>query len=232
MNDDDMSFDFGHNIAVVTNSVALRDAIYQELAGATAEVFKLEQSWMRLGGMLATFKAAECWRALGYVTFDDFMAELKTKYNRGRTVLYGYLSVAEHLLPGISAEKLEEMGISKALELKRAQKKLNGKPLPPALIEAALNTTVTTKELRGDIGRALNLVEEPSGTWFDLDGFFMDKAERDEFKEVFVATEMLLNLSKTTPDHIRRKEVLLAWMREFWGTHAVEVNGPQVGVAN
>src|SRR5208282_5626511 len=206
-------------IAEVTNrgvAFEMRRSIYNVLENTTVTAFQLEQSWIRLGVLLSNFKAQEYWRELKYASFEIFMEELKDRFHRGRTQLWGYLSVAEQLLPTISADKLEEMGISKALELKRAQKKLNGKPLPPALLEAALNSAVTTKELRGDIGKALNLTEETAGTWFDLDGFFMDKSERDEFKEAFVATELLLNLSKTLPDHVRRKEVILTWMREFY----------------
>src|SRR5208337_4685401 len=127
-----------------------------------------------LGIMLAEFKAKEYWRAYPdlYKTNDDFMNELRHRFQRGRTVLYGYMSVAEHLLPTISADRLEQMGSSKALELKRAMKKLNGKPLPQNLVDEALLPAVTVKELRGDIGKALNLQEDQKGTWFDLDGFF------------------------------------------------------------
>jgi hypothetical protein len=203
----------------------LRRKIYNELEGTSVACFALEQSWTRVGVLLAEFKAQECWRPLNYATFDAFMDELKTKFKRGRTQLYGYLSCAEVLLPTIGAEKLEQMGISKALELKRAMKKLDGKSLPPALLEAALDATKTTKELRGTIGQALNITEEPKGSWFDLDGFFMTPEERKEFKDAFLATEAMLGLKREQPDHIRRKEVILTWMREWYGTHAAEVNG-------
>lgn len=206
----------------------LRRRIYNELEGTSAQCFALDQSWTRVGVLLVQFKACEGWRPLGYGCFDDFMEELKVKFKRGRTQLWGYLGVAETLLPTIGAAKLEQMGISKALELKRAMKKLEGKPLPQALIDAALDSAKTTKELRGDIGVALNLTEEPSGTWFDLDGFFMTKEEREEFKEAIKATVTLLGLKKDLPEHIRRKEIIMSWMREWYGTHAAEVNGPQV----
>jgi len=204
-----------------------RRRIYNVLENTTVAAFKLEQSWVKLGVMLSDFKAGEYWRPLGYTTFDDFMEELKVRFKRGRTQLWGYLSVAEKLLPTIDAAKLEEMGIAKALELKRAMKKLDGKPLPAALLETALNSDTTTKELRGEIGRALNAAPEPAGVWFDLDGFFMDAEERAEFKEAFLATEGVLGLSRELPDHIRRKEVILTWMREWFGTHAADFYGEQ-----
>lgn len=201
-----------------------RRKIYNVLSNAAVDCFRLEQSWIRLGLLLSEFKASESWRPLGYQTFDVFMDELKVKFNRGRTQLWGYLSVAEYLLPTISAEKLEEMGIAKALELKRALKRLDGKPLPQALIDLALGNG-TTKELRGEIGKALNDAPEPAGTWFDMDGFFMDPSERAEFKEIWHVAEGLLGLKKEIPDHIRRKEVILTCMREWYATHAPEFYG-------
>jgi hypothetical protein len=209
----------------------LRRRIYNVLENTTVTAFALEQSWTRLGVMLAEFKAQECWREFPelYKTFDDFMEELKVRFKRGRTQLWGYLSVAEKLLPTIDAATLEQMGISKALELKRAMKRLEGKPLPQELLAAALDPAKTTKELRGDIGKALNMSPEPAGTWIDLDGFFVTPDERKEFKEAYIATEGLLGLKRELPPHIIRKEVFLCWMREWWGTHAAEFNGaPQV----
>jgi hypothetical protein len=224
----DITFPFGHNTNAGLSSTAeaKRVAIFNELEGTSVACFALEQSWMRLGAMLAEFKAQEYWRELQYQSLDAFMDELRVKFKRGRTQLWSYLSCAEHLLPSISASTLEQIGVSKALELKRAMKKLDGKALPQELIDAALQKDKTTKELRGDIGKALNLIEEQGGTWFDLDGFFMDASERKEFKEAVKATEGLLGLKRETQEHIRRKEVILAWMREWWGTHAAEFNGP------
>jgi hypothetical protein len=210
----------------MSTAEALRIRIYNELEAATLNSFKLEQSFTRVGVLLSEFKAKEHWRQYAeYPTFEAFMDELRVRFHRGRTQLWGYLSVAENLLPTIEASKLEEMGISKALELKRAMKKLNGKEMPSALIESALQPGVTVKELRGTIGKTLNLTPEPAGTWFDLDGFFMDPEERAEFKEAFQATEGLLNLSKALPDHIRRKSVIMAWMQEWTGTHLAEFYG-------
>ena len=140
-------------------------------------------------------------------------------------MLYGYMGAAEKLLPSMTPEAMEKIGISKCLELGRTLKKLDGKPLPQAVLDAALRPEVTTKELRGDIGRALNLDEDQKGTWMDLDGFFIMPEERAEFKEAFLATEGLLGLKPGLPDHIRRKSVIMCWMQEWAGTHLAEFNG-------
>lgn len=208
-------------------AVSLRDAIYAELGSACETSFRLEQSWTRLGGMLATFKAKEHWRELGYQTFDDFMLELREKFNRGRTQLYSYLSVAENLLSDISAEALENIGISKALELKRAKKLLNGKTLPEEFIEAAKDPQKTNKELRALISQTIHGTVDEKGTWFDFDGCFMTSEEREEFKEAVKVTIGVAGISKEAPEHIQRKEIFFAWLREFYGTHAAEFYGPK-----
>ena len=213
---------------VVEVSVAetLRQEIYRQLGAAAADEIVLEQSWMKLGVLLAAFKANEGWRPLGYPNLDAFMLELRDKYHRGRTQLWSYLTVAEKLGPVISSTDLEKMGISKALELKRALVKADGKPLPAEVITAAL-TPMTIKELRGQIGQAMNLPDDREpGTWFDFAGCFMTADERREFRAAVVITEKLLEISPATPDPIRRKEIFFAWLREFVGTHAAEVNGP------
>lgn len=206
----------------------LRDAIYRELDAATADVVKLEQSWMRLGQHLSSFKANEYWRDLGYTTFDDFMAELSKKYHRGRTQLWSYLGVAEKLLPTISATTLEEIGISKAMELKRAMKKSGTDKLPDTVVDAARQRSVTTKELRGIVGTAMNVDTAPDpGSWFDFDGCYMTPEERREFIDIIQCTIALLSLKPEIPDHIKRKEVFLTWAREWFGTHAHDFYGPK-----
>lgn len=210
----------------ISPAMLLRAEIYDQLGKAAANEIVLDQSWMRLGRLLASFKAAECWRELDYGNFDAFMLELRDKYHRGRTQLWAYLSVAETLGSVIPAETLERIGISKAMELKRAMVR-SGKQLPAALVAAAEESTTTIKELRGLVGEALNLTDDRTpGTWFDFDGCFMTKDEREEFKAAVIITEHLLELSRDLPDHMRRKVIFFAWLQEFIGTHAAEVNGP------
>jgi len=239
--DGDTSFPYGQNVMntleqTVRNSVVnwnmnvaegLRASIYKELESTSVTCFALEQSWVRLGILLSKFKQQEHWRVLGYQTYDSFIHELKVKFKRGRTILYGYVGAVEALLPIMDAEAIEAIGISKALELKRAQKQLNGKPLPAAALAAAASKDVTASDLRAELAKATHVTEEVKGTWFDLQGFFITADERAEFKEAFLATESLLGLSNTVPDHIRRKEVILTWMREWYGTHAADFSGVQ-----
>lgn len=219
------------NICTVTSTpemeaVEARHAIYAALGTATENVVLLEASWIRLGRMLADFKTREHWRELGYTAFEQFILELRDKYNRGKTQLLMYVGVAEQLLPSISAEDLEQIGISKCAELRRALKKQNGIPLPESIIEAAKNPATKTKELRCLIGSTLNIADDREpGTWFDLQGCYFTPEERKEFVEALHVAKKHLNIAAHVPDHIQRKEIMLAFAREYFGTWAAEVYG-------
>jgi hypothetical protein len=160
--------------------------------------------------------------------FKSFMAEISNRFNREQKTLYGYLGVAERLLPLISAGKLEQIGISKALEIKRALKKADGKAIPQDVIDAACLPQTTAKELRALLAQAFCYAPDAEkGVWIDFGGSFLTKEERAEFLAAVRVTKAMLGLSDEIPDHIQRKEILQAWWREFMGTHAAEVLGPQ-----
>ena len=210
------------------DAARLKQIIEDMLDEAGDQEYALDHSWMHLGRLLAQFKTQEAWRDTGYISFDAFMEDLRKKYKRGRTQLWAYLTVAETLNKQIEGYQLEEMGISKALVLKHALKKSGKDKLPADLIEAALRRQVTAKELRAMAAEAMNIELAPDrGTWFDFDGCYMTPEDRKEFRECVTMTEKLLDLPKELPEHIRRKEIFFAWMKEFFGTHAAEVYGPQ-----
>jgi hypothetical protein len=220
------------SVATITVSVAavLREEIYKQVATASTNEFALEQSWMRLGQLLATFEANECWRELGYTSFARFMMELRDRFKRGRTQLWAYFSVAKFLLPTIPAETLEAMGISKAMELKYAlekqQKTNSGAVIPAEVIAAALCKQTTGKELRAMIGEAFCQKDDREpGTWYDCDGFYMTAEERKEYAACVKMTILHLGLKPEMEEHQQRKAVYMAWMQEYSGTHSAEVYG-------
>ena len=208
----------------------LRQDIYDQLGQIGKAENSLEHSYVRLGAMLCAFKAGEYWRDLAsmdgviYPNFDAFMLELRDHFQKGRTQLWSYLGVAEKLLPLVSAEKLDAMGISKALELQRVVKR--GQKLTPEAVAEAVAPETTIKQLRASLAEMYQIVDDrPTGTWFDFDGAFFTSEEKKEFEDAVRVTVMLLGLKKEIPAHIQRKEIFLAWAREFLGTHSADVYG-------
>lgn len=217
-------------------SLLLRKEIYEQLNQNTAKEVQLEIGWLHLGRLLTEFKVREAWRGLAdpqgheYTGFDDFMAELRDRWHRGKSQLWAYQSVAEKLLPLIPAETLDEIGITKAMELKRALGM--GATLDAVVIEAARSPETTVKELRGIIAQLLSLPDDRMpGTWFDFEGTYLTKEDRLEFDECWEMSVRLLGLKKDQSTVYHRREIFMAWVREFYGTHCADVYGPETAAA-
>jgi len=218
-------------IIAVSEFTQMREDIYKQLAEISVAECGLEHGYARLGGLIVKFKTIEGWRGLGYKSFDAFMEELKDHYSRGRTQLYNYVGVAEKLLPVMTPETLDEIGISKAVELKRAVS--SGGQLTEEVIDKARDSKTTIKELRALLQGAYNLPpSERPGNWFDFGGTYLTTDEKKEFGEACKVAMTLLGISKTQPEWAARKAVLLSFAREFYATHAVEVFGPDASQAN
>jgi hypothetical protein len=216
--------------ALIHAANALRDEIYQQMESLATSECTLARSYVRFGKLLLEFKQSESWRAIGYESLNQFVTELVTKWGRKRTQIYAYLSVVELLLPTIPADKLEAMGISKALELKYAlekqRKALPTATIPEDVIAAALKHDTTGKELRAMIGAAFNQTDDrEAGTWYDCNGFYMTPEERKEYAAAVKMTIIQLGLKKEMAEHMQRKAVYMAWMQEYFATHAAEVYG-------
>lgn len=213
--------------AIINTAEDYRQSIYVQLDGLCAAEVGVGRGYIRLGVMLLDFKQREVWQELGYASFDAFMGELVTRYQRGRTALYSYLGVAEKLLPIIDADSLEEMGIGKAMEIKRALKHANGKAIPEDIITDARLAEKTIADIRADLAKAFNIAPLEKGRWYDLQGFYMTPEEWAEFVACVRLTKSVLEISNETPDHIQRHEIFMAWMREFKATYEPQVNAPQ-----
>lgn len=198
--------------------------IYKRLSEACADEAALEHGWISLGALLLRYRDSKQWADDGFESFDTFMETLRQRFKRGRTQLRSYLGVAEFFLPTISEADLEAIGVSNALEMRRASK-LAGKPVPDALVLEA--KALTTKELRAKLAEAFNITNDEKGTWFDLQGCFFTTDQRREFKDAAKVAMKVLGIKPSVPDHIARAEIMLAFAKEFFGTHAPEVYGTQ-----
>lgn len=211
----------------------LRDNIYTALQNVCSAEVGLEHSYVKLGVLLLSFEKQECWRSFGYNGFNAFLAELYTRFRKRQTQLYQYTRIAEKLLPHISAEVLDEIGISKAIELKRALK-YSSKPahevLSAEVVDAARDSKKTIRELRALLQQANTLPpdEKLQMVWVDFGGAYMSAEQKAEYIAAVKMTLALLGVTRETPEWLQHKIVFEAWYKEFSGTHAAEVYGPAV----
>lgn len=218
---------------ILETASALRDKIYAVLQNIGAAEAGLEHSYIKLGELLLSFEKAECWRAFGYNGFNAFLAELYTRFHKRQTQLYQYTRVAEKLLPYVSAATLDQIGISKAIELKRALKYSNKPPrdvLSAEIVDAARDSKKTIRELRALLQQANALPpdEKLQMVWVDFGGAFMSAEQKAEYLAAVKMTLALLDVKRETPEWLQHKIVFEAWYKEFAGTHTAEVYGPAV----
>jgi hypothetical protein len=117
------------------------------------------------------------------------------------------------------------MGISRAQELARFVKE-TGRRVPADLLDAALDPNKNITELHVQVQEAMHVKEGPSGTWYEpLGGAYYTP---DEKKEVQQAIDLARrDIDPTLPDHVIRKQVMLAFAREFYSSN---IEGAMHGV--
>ena len=188
-----------------------------------AHELRLGSSYARLGALLLEVKKNQYWITYGYQRFGSYMDFVRGKIDRRRSQVYEFLSVAEALLPYLTEGQLEDIGITKAHELKRFVKMSLVRP-PVQLMDAALDPKITSAELRVEVNKILHHEEEPQGRWRDLGGAYWADEEWAEYQQAFeLARRVDPPIPINTPDHVVLKIVLSRFSQEFIGTYSEEI---------
>jgi hypothetical protein len=206
------------------------------LGQIAAHELRLSHSYARLGARLREAEVEQHWVALGYSKFPHYLLAVGKKIGRERSQMYAFLSVATDLLPHLTEEQLEEIGISKAHQLRRLVKQggsvqalLSDSEFeegqdPPALVrimDYAADPKVTAALLRVKVNELLHIKESPQGTWLEIGGFYADAGERKEISEFWELGRKVLETTSES-EHEVRKQVFLAAVREARSTWAAE----------
>jgi hypothetical protein len=179
---------------------------------------KLAMSWVHLGSLLLKAQTRKHWITWGYDSFGKLIDDLRGKLDRQRSYLYNVVDVSERLLPSVSEDDLEKIGISKANQLARYCKQ-SGLPVPKDLLDVAFNENTSVEDLHVAVLEALNEKCDPKGSWFNFEGFYLLPDERYELNQAIeLAKRVDPPIPATLPDHEQRKYVMLKFAREFYGT--------------
>lgn len=194
---------------------------------------KLSHSYARLGARLREAELQQYWISLGHHKFSGYLLDVGKKIGRERSQMYAILSVATDLLPLISEEALEEIGITKSHELRRLVKQGgnleasvgSGTPAGDGsweetvrIMDYAADPKVTAKQLRVKVNEVLHIKEDVQGFWLDLNGFYATADERREIEQFWSLGKQLLGPKDEQPDHIWRKLVFMDAVRECIST--------------
>ena len=193
---------------------------------------KLAMSWVHLGSLLLKAQTRKHWITWGYDSFGKLIDDLRGKLDRQRSYLYNVVDVSERLLPSVSEDDLDKLGISKANELSRFVKQSSRNPATTVhesddrdpkrtLLELALDPDTSVLNLHVAVLEALHEKGETSGTWYEPGGFYTTPDERGEIQQANeLAKQIEPTIDASLPDHFQRKEVALKLAREFFGTYA------------
>lgn len=210
------------------SAARLRSQVVDILRELNSAREKVSQDFMDLGTALHEIRAKQYWRDWSdgeNVPFSSFGRYIDS-LPYGRTQLYNAISVVEKLTPYLRDNQLRQMGISKAIELRRLVANTGKRP-SEGLVRKALDPHVDVQQLRAEIFVQTN-VKSPSreGTYYDLGGIFVTANERKEFERAFdVAEKTDPVIAKHIPDHVRRKEILWRLCANYLATYEKEVSG-------
>lgn len=205
----------------------LRQEIDTLLDQINSHEMRLSHGYAKLGGLLREAEVSGKWKEWGFDRFTLYLAYVGDKINRQKSQVYAILSAATDLLPYMSEEKLEEIGITKAHELRRFVKASGRRPdiemadtdedwdvgLIP-LLEYAARPNVTAAQLRLQINKLLHQEESPQGYWYDLKGCYFTPEEKKTWE---TAVELGIRYAEADPlssDHEQLKAALLNMAQE------------------
>lgn len=197
---------------------ALKEEVDQLLAAISGHERTLATSYVRLGRLMNQVQHGKFWLGWGFGSFGQYVDSIKDKIGRERSALYEFCSVSEKLLPQISESDLETMGISRASLLKRFVQQTSRR-VPPDLLAAALDDTITVAKFKTICYHEMKADEPIQGVWREWNFY----CEPDHWAEIQQAAEVAkreVPIDSNLPDHVIRKDVLLAFAREFLGTYS------------
>jgi len=204
-------------MGTVNADEALR--VVTDHATAMAEVDNQgERGYAHLGWLLLEVAEMQYWR-VRYATFREYLRSIAAVSKKTPEVLQRYFLTVRDLSDTFTAAQLEEMGISKAMKLRQA--KDYAIVLPKIIVDAALDSKITVKDLHKLISTTLRMPEE-EGDWMDLGAeFYVTSEERATIEDAMKAAEHCDPITKKTISaSMQRKDIVLKWCMEFLGAHS------------
>ncbi len=201
---------------------ALRRVESQAREMATIEN-EAEAGFAHLGWLLLEVAQMQYWR-VRHNTFHDYLKVVSLHAKKTPGQLQRYLLTVRDLSDTFSSKQMETMGITKSMQLRNA--KDYAIVLPAVIVQAALDSKVTVKELKKLIATTLQMPKD-DGDWFDLDfAFYVTPEERATIEDAIRAAEHCDPVIKRgIAESGQKKEIVLRWAMEFLGAHSAEAGG-------
>ena len=205
------------SVRFATGDDALRLVTKQASEMATAED-QCERGYAHLGWLLLEVASMQYWK-VQYNTFRDYLKSVAMVSKRTPRQLHQYFLTVRDLSDTFTREQLETIGITKAIRLRQA--KDYALVLPAVLVDAALNSEVSVKELKKLISTTLRLPTDDDGDWMDCEMEFLVTPEQRATIEQAIDVAMHTDpLTKSTiSKSAQMLDVMMKLAQEFLGAH-------------
>ena len=201
----------------VAQQKALLSKVDRLLESARSGMDNLSRTYVEIGVALDAVENAKAWLLVAR-SYDSYIKDhCEPKFGKSRTQLYNYRSVAKNLLPHMPAEKLLEIGISKAQPLAQYVRRSGGK-LPENLVESAIDPQVGVEEFKAAVAESQH--EKPEkGKWYEIPGFYVTADEKIELDYGLELAETIEPLPADAPVWLARKVAVQRLVMEFISTY-------------
>jgi hypothetical protein len=209
----------------------LRREIDSLLSEINTHEHGLEGKRMKLGARLREVEVSGKWKEWGFEKFSRYVVYVCEKINKQKSQVYAFLQVATDLLPYSTEEQLEQIGITKAQELRRFVKQgrdprvkfefeFNEDVVPQSttLLGLAAIPGVTAAILRTEINKLLHQEEQPKGLWFDLGGCYFTTDEKQTWLRAVELGKQQAEVQRESSDHEQLRAALTLMAQEVIGS--------------
>lgn len=178
---------------------------------------RLSNDIASLGVALRKIQVNTYWMLWGFRSWGSYLADLATKFGRGRTQLYHVIGVVQDLEESLGPERLNRIGISKLVKLRVVQKAKGF--LSEELIQIADNPKNTIEDVERAVLNELGAAAPERGTYRNLNAFPATDGEWEEITRAIETAKRVGEVGHDQPAAVQTKLALLYMAREFYGTY-------------
>jgi hypothetical protein len=200
------------------------EAVKRKAVRLGSDTEGVEEGFVSLGYELLKVNENEYWR-LFFARWRDYVEDLAPTCGKTYDQLQRYFLTVRDLLNVFTKEQIQKMGITKAMEMRKAKDYAVG-VFPKSVVDAALDPKVPLRALHKLIATELKLPQEEPGDWMNCECEFMVTPEQRLVIESAIQSVMHTDpvIKKTISKSAQMLEVMLRFSMEWLGAYGTAVD--------
>jgi hypothetical protein len=200
----------------------LKDEIDKTVVWIAGGYTAVHQGFVRLGALVLEVEKKRFWYLWGSTSYHNYILDLGKKILKGQTQIYHSVSVARYLLPHVSQDDLEKMGITNASALARVVR-ITGKVPSDNIVRAGREMTL--QEYRAALAKEFKIIDtKPGERWRELGGFWCSDEEWETIQQAFRILKMQMiesgEITNESHEQYCLKITILHMAEEIIGTYS------------